>query len=152
MKILIALIISLLVVSCKEKVTPPVSPINQDEVFTMSHISNYDSISKLVKTKGDLNAYDELFYFLMDSNKEDRTDTLMYYSKIMSEKFNSERAYLDYFKALCEKYNINVDLSNYSSVDISSIDMSAKKKAENWLKKMLEKKIITQEQYDSVKR
>jgi len=152
MKNVIILIISLLIVSCKEKVVPPKSKINQDEVITMSSISNYDSITNLVKTKGDTLAYNELFYFLMDSNKEDRTDTLMYYSKVMADKFNNEGAYFDYFKALCEKYDIDIDFGNYSSIDISSMSKSSKGKAENWLKKMLAKKIITKEQYDAIKK
>ncbi|WP_223560440.1 hypothetical protein [Chryseobacterium lathyri] len=88
-----------------------------------------------MKTKGDTLAYSKLFYFLKDSNKGDRTDTLMYYSKIMTEKFNSENAYLDYFEALCEKYDIKVDFSKYSSIDISSLDKSSKIKAESWLNK-----------------
>jgi hypothetical protein len=152
MKYLIILTVSLLIVSCKEKVNTLEPPMNQDNVTTMSSISNYDSIANLVKTKGDTLAYSELFYFLKDSNKGDRTDTLMYYSKIMAEKFNSENAYLDYFEALCEKYDIKVDFSNYSSIDISSMDKTSKQKAENWLNKMLEKKIISKEQFDSIKK
>lgn len=144
--------LSLLIVSCKEKVTSSTSQINQDKIITISSISNYDSIINLVKTKGDTLAYSELFYFLMDSNKEDRTDTLMHYSKIMAEEFNNEGAYLDYFKALCEKYDIEVDFSNYSSINISSMDKSSKGKAENWLNKMVEKKIISKEQFDSIKK
>lgn len=152
MKNLVILIFCLLIVSCKEKITPLTPPINQDSVIAISSISNYDSIANLVKAKGDTLAYNELFYFLMDSNKEDRTDTLMHYSKIMAEEFNNEVAYLDYFKALCEKYDIEVDFGNYSSIDISSIDKSQKGKAEDWLNKMLEKKIISKEQFDSIKK
>lgn len=144
--------VSLLIVSCKEKVNTLEPPMNQDNVTTMSSISNYDSIVNLVKTKGDTLAYSELFYFLKDSNKRDRTDTLMYYSKIMAEKFNNESAYLDYFEALCEKYDIKVDFSNYSSIDISSMDKTSKQKAENWLNDMLEKRIISKEQFDSIKK
>ncbi|HCM34213.1 MAG TPA: hypothetical protein DF603_08700 [Chryseobacterium sp.] len=152
MKRMVILMLSLLIVSCKEKVTKSIPPINQDDIITMSSISNYDSIANIVKTKGDTLAYNSLFYFLMDSNKEDRTDTLMYYSKIMAEEFNNEGAYLDYFKALCEKYDIEVNFNNYSSIDISSMDSFHKKKAENWLSKMLEKKIISKKQFDSIKK
>ncbi|KFF10108.1 hypothetical protein IW15_21455 [Chryseobacterium soli] len=110
------------------------------------------TLFNLVKGKGDTIAYSKLFYFLMDSNKEGRTDTLIYYSKIMAEDFNNEGAYLDYFKAICEKYDINVDFGNYSSIDISPMNKFSKEKAENWLKKMLAKKIITKEQYDAIKK
>lgn len=152
MKNLVILMLSLLLVSCKEKATPSTPPINQDQVFTMSSISNYDSITNLVKTKGDTLAYNELFYHLKDSDKTSRTDTLMYFSKIMAEEFNNEGAYLDYFTALCEKYDIECDFGNYSSIDISSMDKSSKQKAENWLNKMLEKKIISKEQFNSIKK
>lgn len=139
--------------SCKDKIISPLpTPVNQDDVITMNSISNYDSISNQVKTKGDTLAYNKLFYFLMDSNKEDRTDTLMYYSKIMADKFTYERAYFDYFKALCEKNNIEADVGNYSSIDISSMDKPSKEKAEKWLKKMLEKNIISKEQFDLIKK
>lgn len=151
MKKIVILTLMVLLNSCKKKETFD-KPASQDEVITMSNISNYDSITKLVKTKGDTLAYDELYYFLMDSNKEDRTDTLMYYSKIMAEKYNSDLGYFYYFTALCEKYDIPFKDANYSSINISSLDKSSKRQAEDWLKKMLEKKVITQEQYESVKR
>jgi len=152
MKNLGIILLSLLIISCKEKVDSVEPPINQDDVITMSSISNYDSIANLVKIKGDTLAYSELFYHLKDSDKISRTDTLMYYSEIMAEKFNNEQAYLDYFKALCEKYDIEIDFGNYSSINISSMDESSKQKAENWLNKMLEKKIISTEQFDSIKK
>ncbi|MCJ7936060.1 MAG: hypothetical protein MUW56_21140 [Chryseobacterium sp.] len=151
MKVIVILIFTILLSSCQEKKTLD-KPINKSDIITMSNISNYDSITKLVKTKGDTLAYDELYYFLMDSNKEDRTDTLMYYSKIMAEKYNNDLGYFYYFTALCEKYDIPFKDANYSSINISSLDKSSKKETEDWLKKMLEKKIITQQQYDSVKR
>lgn len=147
-----AITISILIIilnSCKEKKIFD-KPVNQNDIVSMSNISNYDSITNLVKNKGDVAAYDELYYFLMDSNKEDRTDTVMYYSKIMAEKYSNEKAYYDYFKALCEKYN--VDCSNYSTINMSKMESSSKKRAEDWLMKMLEKKVITQEQYNSVKK
>lgn len=87
MKSLIILILSLLIISCKEKVNTLEPPMNQDNVTTMSSISNYDSIANLVKIKGDTLAYSEIFYHLKDSDKISRTDTFMCYSEIMAEKF-----------------------------------------------------------------
>ncbi len=115
-----------------------------------SSFSDYDSLSKQ-SLNGNRDAYDEIFYIFMDSNKESRTDSLMIYSKILAEKYDYKRAYFDYFKAFCEKLDINVDFSNYASIDISSMDKSSKKQAKEWLKKMLEKKVISQDQYNSVK-
>ncbi|WP_428067663.1 hypothetical protein [Chryseobacterium gambrini] len=150
MKVIIVLISIIILNSCRENKLLN-KPINQDKVVPISNISNYDSITNLVKNKGNVDAYDELYYFLMDSNKEDRTDTVMYYSKIMAEKYNNETAYYNYFKALCEKYNVGVDFSDFSKIDMSKMDSSSKKQIKDWLKKMLEKKVITKEQYNSVK-
>ncbi|WP_375182030.1 hypothetical protein [Chryseobacterium sp.] len=150
MKVIIVLISIIILNSCREKKSFN-KPINQNEVVSINNISNYDSITNLVKNKGNIEAYDELYYFLMDSNKEDRTDTVMYYSKIMAEKYNNETAYYNYFKALCEKYNVSVDFSDFSKIDMSKMDSSSKKQIKDWLKKMLEKKVITKEQYNSVK-
>jgi len=126
---------------------------NTDSIVSMNEISmNYDTLINRVKYKGNIDAYDELFYHLMDSDDIARTDTLMSYSEIMAERYNYKKAYFDYFKAYCEKYNINVDYDNYSSINISLLDKSSKQKAENWLRKMVNKKIISEEQYNSIKK
>ena len=137
---------------CQEKKSID-SPKKEVEAITMNQITtNYDTLIKRVKKEGNEEAYDELFYSFMDSNESERTDSLMIYSKIMAQNFNFEKAYFDYFKALCEKYNIEVDYSNYSTIDISSLDKHSKKKAINWLKNMEDKKIITTEQYNLIKK
>ncbi|WP_267403242.1 MULTISPECIES: hypothetical protein [unclassified Chryseobacterium] len=151
MKAITILILIIILNSCREKKIFD-KPINQNEVVTMSNISNYDSITNLVKNKGDIVAYDELYYFLMDSNKEDRTDTVMYYSKIMAEKYSNEKAYYDYFKAFCEKYSLYIDYSNFNKINLSKLPIQPRRTALEWLNKMLDKKIITQQQYNSVKK
>jgi|UPI00064743CF hypothetical protein len=128
-------------------------PKSSEKIVSISQLhTDYDTLIKKVKYNGDVDAYDELFYVLMDSNETDRTDTLMYYSKIMAEKYNNEVAYFYYLTALCEKYNIPFRDGDYSTINISLMDDTSKKLAENWLTKMLEKKVITQDQYNSVKR
>lgn len=151
MKAIIILILIITLNSCQEKKAFDKS-LEHDEIVSINNISNYDSITNLVKSKGNVDAYDELYYFLMDSNKEDRTDTVMYYSKIMAEKYSNEAAYYNYFKALCEKNDVEVNFSNFSEINISKMETSSKNKAEDWLKKMSEKKIITQEQYNAIKK
>lgn len=147
-----SILILIFIISCQKKQKNDKIK-NNDTVVTMSQITtNYDSLVKRVKYKGNINAYDELFYGFMDSNEAERTDSTMIYSKIMAEKYNYEKAFFDYFKALCEKYNIDVDFSNFSTINISLMNNSSKLQAEDWLKKMLEKKIITQQQYNSVKK
>jgi hypothetical protein len=151
MKTRIVIIFLILTVSC-QKNKKLYEPKEGDVLVTMNSISDYDSITKQVKYKGNVDAYDELFYYLMDSDKIARTDTLMYYSKIMAEKYNNEVAYYYYFTALCEKYDIPFEDTDYSSINISLMDDSIKKQVKNWLNEMVEKKIITQEQYESVKK
>ncbi|MDQ8142910.1 hypothetical protein [Chryseobacterium sp. CFS15] len=150
MKNYVIILIFLFHFSCQKK-NQQYQPKGGEEIITMNSISNYDSIINLVKTKGDTVAYTELFYHLMDSNEEARTDTLMYYSKIMAEEYNYKKAFLHYFNALCEKNNIN-PYKDLSQVDISKLPISDKKEALFYLNKMLEKKIITKEQFNSVKK
>ena len=135
------------------KSTSKVEVQNKGEVKSISAVSNRDSIVNLVKTKGDTLAYYELFYFLMDSNESDRTDTLMYYSKIMAEKYEYKVAYIHYLKGFAEKHKTgswNMD-EDYSKFDISHLTEAEKKEIGDWLKKMLAKKIINKEQYNSIK-
>lgn len=151
MKYTVIMIVFLLVFSCQNN-----DKLNKleksDKVITTNSLSDYDSIIYSVKSKGDTLAYNELYYYLMDSNEADRTDTLMYYSKIMAEKYNYELAYFYYFTALCEKNNIPFKDENYSTINTVSMNKNSREQMENWLKKMLERKVITKQQYDSVKK
>ena len=128
-------------------------PKKDDEVFTISQITtNYDTLIKRVKNKGNIDAYDELFYGFIDANETERTDSVMVYSKIMAEKFNYWKAYFDYFEAFGKKHDLKIDFENYSEIDISKFDGKRKKEATDWLKKMVKAKIITIEEYDSIKK
>lgn len=126
--------------------------INLEQVTTISSISNYDSMAYLVKIKGDTIAFNELFYYLKDSHKLDITDTLMYYSKIMADKYENILAHYYYLDAICEKYDVSFKDYNFSKLNISTLKDFQKKEIENWLNRMLQKNIITKEQYYSVKR
>lgn len=127
--------------------------INQEQAVSISQITtDYDTLINNVRKKGDVDSYDELFYGFMDSNRAGRTDSLMIYSKIMAVQYNYEKAYIDYITALCEKNNMKFEYNNFSSINILLMDKTSKLQAEDWLKKMLEKKVITQEQYNSVER
>lgn len=148
--IIILICIPFLLTSCHKQID---SQKKDDEVFTISQITtNYDTLIKRVKKKGNKDAYDELFYGFKDSNKAGRTDSLMIYSEIMAEKFNYEKAYFDYFEAFGEKNDIKINFSDYSKIDISKLDKNTKKKAIDWLNNMLREKIIKVEQFDSIKK
>ena len=124
---------------------------NQSEIITMNSISqDYDSIINRVKVYGDKEAYSELFYHLKDTNFEGRTDTLMFYSKIMALKFNYEKAYIDYLDAVTEKYKIEKNIDDYSTINLSNLKTTEKNEIIEWLKIMLENKIISNIQYDEV--
>lgn len=153
MKVKILFITILIVtISCQQKQTNSTRK-DKDTIISMNQITtDYDTLINRVKYNGNIDAYDELFYSFMDSNESERTDSLMIYAKIMAEKYNYEKAYLDYLKALCEKNNIYIDYPHYNRVNLSKLPINSKKETEDWLNKMLDKKIITKEQFDSIQR
>lgn len=159
---IIFILLVLFFVSCKKKETKDIkevkiakqendsSDIDQDEVVTMNAIrTNYDTLVNRVKKKCDEDAYLELFYDFKESAIEVRTDSVMVYAKIMALQHNYERGYYDYLQALYEKYN--VDYSDSSKIDISKLDKVSKKPIEDWLKLMLDKKIMTKKDFDAIK-
>ncbi|WP_165828939.1 hypothetical protein [Flavobacterium sp. HTF] len=155
---ILGLVFLLCLFSCREKVEQVqtqkennLEEINQDEVRTISSMTtNYDTLINRVKKNGDTDAYDELFYSFKDCCFDESTDSVMVYAKIMAEKFNYERAYFDYFQAVCYKYNI--DYSNFPQIDISKIEKKDKQELENWFKFMVERKQISQQTLDSIKK
>jgi len=152
MKNIFSFIIIFLLFSCKKE-NNIVTPIIHENVTTMISISdNYDSITTKVKKLGDEEAYSELFYHLKDSNFEGRTDSLMVYSKIMAEKYHFEKAYIDYLDAITEKYGIENDIGNYSTINLSQLKSKEKQEIIDWLSKMVEKGIITEKQFQEVKK
>lgn len=127
---------------------------NPEKIITINQLStnNYDSLLNRIRKNGDRDIYNEVFYSLMETTKEEGTDSIMSLSKIMAEKYQYEIAYFNYFTALCRKNNIEVNYDNYSSIDISKLDNSTKTQAQDWLKKMIQNKLITKQQYDSIKK
>ncbi|MBB4801291.1 hypothetical protein HNP37_001330 [Flavobacterium nitrogenifigens] len=125
--------------------------IDQEDVTTISSITtDYDTLINRVKKRGDVDAYDELFYSFQDCCFSARTDSVMVYAKIMAEKFNYDRAYYHYYDAVLEKNGI--DYSSFPQIDISKMKKPEKQKLENWFKFMLERKQIKQETLDSIKK
>ncbi|MCD9576869.1 hypothetical protein [Flavobacterium soyae] len=160
---IIFILLVLVFVSCKEKEVNKIKEVkiakeeknhedvDQDEVVTMNTIAtNYDTLVNRVKKKGDEDAYLELFYDFKECGKEVRTDSVMVYSKIMALKYNYERGYYDYLQALYEKYG--ADYSDFEKIDISKLDKISKKPIEDWLNLMLAKKVMTQKDFDAIKR
>lgn len=133
-------------VSCKKKIA------NEKLVSINRITTNYDSLIYNVKVNGDTNAYDELFYGFIDSNEEERTDSVLLYSKIMALNFDYERAYFDYLKALCQKNGVKARFDNVSELDLKELDRFSKEMIVNWLNQMLQNRIITQEEFNSVRK
>ncbi|MFV0196759.1 hypothetical protein OBK01_00885 [Empedobacter falsenii] len=152
MKNIFSFIIIFLLFSCKKE-NNIVAPVIHENVITINSISdNYDSITTKVKKLGDEDAYSELFYHLKDSNFEGRTDSLMIYSKIMAEKYHFEKAYIDYLDAVTEKHGIENNIGNYSTINLSQLKSKEKQEIIDWLSKMVEKGIITEKQFQEVKK
>lgn len=146
-------------ISCQEKKeiknnhSPHKEENRPQKIITINQIAtNYDTLVYRIREKGDRDSYDELFYSLMESTKEEQTDSIMAFSEIMAEKYQYKRAYFDYFAALCRKYNIRVDYSDYGSISLLRMNPPIKKHAEDWLRKMIKNKLITEQQYDSIKK
>jgi hypothetical protein len=135
-------------VSCKKR-----AGIENEEQFSMNQIrTNYDSLIYYVTIKGDTNAYEELYYGFVDSSKSERTDSVLRYSKVMALNFNYERAYFDYLKALCEKYNVNDSSANLAELDLTNLDAASKEVVVDWLNQMLNDNVITRNEFSSVKK
>lgn len=112
--------------------------------------SNYDSLRYYVKVKGDTNAYDELFYGFIDANEIERTDSVIRYSNIMATNFGFEKAYWHYLSAICEKNQVKFD--RLYNLDLTNVNGESKKEITTWLDRMLVEKLITEEEFNSVKK
>ncbi len=129
--------------SCKSK--------KSKDLFTLNSLTtNYDTLSKLVKTKGDTNAYEEIFYFYVESPNNERIDSILYYSKIMASDFNYYRAYYDYLSILCEKGKIENNWNRLSELNLTKVNAESKDEIISWLNYMLINNVITQKDFDSV--
>ena len=141
MKKNISLIIFIFIFSCKNK---------NIEVTSISQTTyGVDSLKIKVKNTGDITAYDELYHSFKDSNEAESIDSIMVYSKIMSKKYNYKNAYLHYFDAICEKNNIN-PYEDFSDINLNKIDYSLRNEAIICLKKMLDGKIISKNDFDKI--
>jgi hypothetical protein len=140
------------VISCDKKTSneDKVTIETKDAVSMNQITTNYDSLIRYVIVKGDTNAYDELFYGLFELTPKERVDSILYYSRTMAETFNYPRAYYDYLDVLCEKHKIKFD--RLYNLDLISADEKSKKTIVDWLDRMLADKIITKEEFDTVKK
>ncbi len=123
----------------------------QDKLVSINQItSNYDSLISKVTVKGDTNAYNELFYGLIELDEKERVDSILYYSNIMADKFGYPMAYFDYLRTICEKNKIKFD--RLSNLDLTNANERSKKTIVDWLDRMLLDKVITKEEFDLVKK
>lgn len=133
--------------SCSER--KKYEPIREKGKSISQISSDYDSLIYRVKFKGDSIAFEELYYGYLDSGLDYRTDSLMYYSNIMAEKYNYPDAYIIYFDAFLMKNNIFFD--GFRNLNLSSLSIKNREKAKEHLDIMLRKKIISKKDYDSIK-
>ena len=140
----IFLMMMTIILGCQKVKQEKIVSINQNK-------SDYKNLIKQVKLKGDTIAYQEICYVFFDSNFEEKTDSMMYYSKIMVDKYKYKSAYFDYLDALCLKNNVSNENGHFK-IDIRNLKQSKKVDITSWLNKMLSEKIITKKQYDLVKK
>lgn len=139
--------ISLIFFSCKNSNT---AKINIEEAETISQITtNYDTLIDKVKNKGDIDAYNELYYGFLDSGNSDGIDSVLVYSKIMAKKYNCKIAYLHYFNSICKKNRID-PYNDYSKINLKKLDYTSKSEAIFCLEKMLENKTINKDDFNKV--
>src|SRR5205823_2798303 len=97
--------------SCSDKQTKNARNMNQPS-------RPIAEIKRLVVEKGDSNAYYDLFYAYVDSDKQN-TD-LLYYSYLMAFKYHYPKACMDVFDILCRMYNMDANSINLSRMDDTS--------------------------------
>lgn len=112
----------------------------------------YDTLINDVKKKGDSNAYYELLVQFRDGYPT-QVDSLIKYSKIMSLKYNDKKAYFDYLDALLFKDAIETDYyQHYGKLDIKKMHKQRKEEVIYLLNEMVRNKVLTQAQFDSIKK
>ena len=124
---------------------------NESEVKAFNSLTDeYDVISKKITLKGDTLAFDGLYNYLsLEGTFEEKTDTLMYYSKIMAIKYDYKNAYFNYVYSFLEKKNIYY-YDGIAKLNLSALNFEDKKLMKDWLLKMNQKNIITSAEYNSV--
>lgn len=150
---MLIILIPAILVSCKGPSPSQEKEGEKEGVVSINQVSNmHDSLIHKIRIKGDTNAYDELFYGFIDSNKTERTDSILRYARVMAEAFKYERAYFDYLKALCEKNMIESHWDNLSDLNLTNLDENSKAPIISWLRQMLKDEVITQDEFDSVEK
>jgi TPR repeat protein len=115
-RIVLLILVLIFSTSCKSKNE------RQIEVITMNQTRPINELKKLVLTKGDTLAYDELeIAFLHEKYREE----YLIYSIIMADKYNYPRAYFQVYHCLTSAFE------NHNGV----IDEATKKMALNYLQK-----------------
>ena len=134
-------------ISCSEKKRGEHFRVKEKSISQIS--TDYDTLIFRIKFKGDVEAFEELYYDFLDSSIDYRTDSLMRYSSIMAEKYNHSDAFIIYFDAFLMKNNIYFD--GFENLDLSSLSIKNKTKAKNQIDKMLKNKIINHSEYENIK-
>lgn len=123
---------------------------NEKPMNHPTYSSNISSVETSIVDNGDTLTYNELKITLLDVTTEERINKTLYYAKIMANRYNYAPAYSDYFYALCDKNNINID--NFPYINLSNLNKNDKQIAFFYLDKMLRLHLITAEEYSQIKK
>lgn len=146
MKKLVAIIIILLFFSCqktKEK-------FNQEEIMPMNQIASgkeYDSLYISATEKGNCDAFFELYIDAMEY--ADKSPILDLSKKTIKTNPDCTDAQKAYFDSLCRKYNIRDDFE-LSGRDIRKMNNQDYHEAIKCLKYLVDNKVITKSEFDSI--
>jgi hypothetical protein len=139
------LAILLILQSCKKAVKK-----KDDEGFPMVRPlsdEDYNIMTNKVITKGDTNAYYELFYLFGETVGCE--DSIMYYSEIMAKKYEYKRAFFDYQYGFHRKYEIDLSHDKYNKSDIAKMNKKGRAMILEWYDLMYKRGIITKNERDS---
>ncbi|MEY4540057.1 MAG: hypothetical protein RLZZ306_1814 [Bacteroidota bacterium] len=128
--------------SCNRPVKEEREEVNMNETT-----SDYKLLKKKVRAEGDTSAYYELSYDLIET--ADSEDSLMYYSRIMAEKYNYKPAYWHYEYAFKRKLEIDIAHDKYNKSDVAKMNKKEKKMILEWYILMYKRDIITKNELDS---
>jgi hypothetical protein len=139
--ILFLVVTSLTIQSCYR-------PVKEERVMSINGTtSSYNLLKMKVRAEGDTNSYNDLFYSLLET--VDCEDSVMYYSRIMAEKYNYKKAFFDYEYAFKRKLEIDLSHDRYNKLDVAKMNKKEKSMILELYNLMYKRGIVAKDERDS---